>query len=367
MVAADDDGGRDFAVSDEAVDGRAEPCPVAIAQPADAGGQPQEGHLLRGEADPAAEAFILREKFNQLFIYSMNVPRITRNRRPAEGPHAPAEQGPDIGGNETGIQVAAVRLPHVHTRQLRLGAQVVAVIEGHRSLALHLQDSRYVPGDGVQRAAVVFGQVSDAQRIQLGQVADGYVSAQVVRRGLVGHHVGNNAPLHQGRVHLGGVTDQPDGQGLALGAGLVSPGQGLVQVGGHAVAEALGHLALDAFGAHLHVKDHPFVHGHRHRLGAAHAPHPGGEDQLAPQRGDPVVLLGCRQVGLVSALQDTLGADVDPRAGGHLAVHHQARPVQRVELLLGGPAGDQVGVGDDHPRGVGEGFGHVHRPPGLYA
>ena len=43
--------------------------------------------------------------------------------------------------------------------------------------------------------------------------------------------------------------------------------------------------------------------------------------------------------GLVGALQDALGADVDPGARRHLAVHHQALAVELVEVLPGGPGG----------------------------
>ena len=54
--------------------------------------------------------------------------------------------------------------------------------------------------------------------------------------------------------------------------------------------------------------------------------------------------------GLEGALEDALGADVDPRAGGHLAVHRQAEVLEPAELLPVGPVADQVGVGDQHAR-----------------
>ena len=59
--------------------------------------------------------------------------------------------------------------------------------------------------------------------------------------------------------------------------------------------------------------------------------------------------------GLVGALDDALAADVDPRSGGHLAVHHQALALELVEVIPIGPMGHQVGVGDQHPRRVGVG------------
>ncbi len=51
---------------------------------------------------------------------------------------------------------------------------------------------------------------------------------------------------------------------------------------------------------------------------------------------------------LVGALKDPLRADVDPGAGGHLAVHHQALALQIPKMIPRGPAAHQVGVGDEH-------------------
>jgi hypothetical protein len=70
--------------------------------------------------------------------------------------------------------------------------------------------------------------------------------------------------------------------------------------------------------------------------------------------------------GLVGALHDALGADVDPAAGRHLAVHHQALAVEFVEVLPGGPVRHQVGVGDQHARRVGMGAEHAHRLAALH-
>ena len=53
---------------------------------------------------------------------------------------------------------------------------------------------------------------------------------------------------------------------------------------------------------------------------------------------------------LVRALHNALGADVNPAARRHLAVHHQARTVQFVEMLPGRPFRHQVGVGNQHAR-----------------
>ena len=53
---------------------------------------------------------------------------------------------------------------------------------------------------------------------------------------------------------------------------------------------------------------------------------------------------------LVGALQDALGADVDPRAGGHLPVHREAELFEAAELVPVRPVADQVRVGEQHAR-----------------
>ena len=70
--------------------------------------------------------------------------------------------------------------------------------------------------------------------------------------------------------------------------------------------------------------------------------------------------------GLVGALHDALAADVDPRAGGHLAVHHQALAIELVEMLPGRPVRHEVGVGDQHARRIGMGAEHADRLAGLH-
>ena len=105
--------------------------------------------------------------------------------------------------------------------------------------------------------------------------------------------------------------------------------------------------ALDAPWVHFDDQGHAFVHGDGQRLRAAHLAQAGGEDELALERG-PALLARQAAEGLIGALEDALGADVDPRAGGHLAVHDQALLLPAVEVLLGGPMGDDVAVGDQH-------------------
>ena len=73
------------------------------------------------------------------------------------------------------------------------------------------------------------------------------------------------------------------------------------------------------------------------------------------------VLLARGDERLVGALHDALRADVDPRAGRHLAEHHQPMAVEFVEMLPGGPMRHEVRVGQQHARGVGVRWKHADR------
>ena len=64
---------------------------------------------------------------------------------------------------------------------------------------------------------------------------------------------------------------------------------------------------------------------------------------------------------LVGSLDDTLRTYVNPAARGHLAVHDEAQGFQLPKVIPGGPGGNQVGVGDQHPRDLGGRLEDSHR------
>ena len=82
------------------------------------------------------------------------------------------------------------------------------------------------------------------------------------------------------------------------------------------------------------------------RLGAPHATQTGGDGDGVFQRAVEVFLRRAEE-SFVGALEDALGADVDPGARGHLSVHHQPCAIEAVELLPIGPVGNEIGVGDE--------------------
>ncbi len=102
--------------------------------------------------------------------------------------------------------------------------------------------------------------------------------------------------------------------------------------------------------------------GHRRgeRLRAAHAAEPRGQDPLVGELAAAMLAPGLGE-RLVGALHDALAADVDPRAGGHLAEHHEALAVELVEVLPRRPFRHEVGVRDQHARRVGVRLEHADR------
>ncbi len=60
------------------------------------------------------------------------------------------------------------------------------------------------------------------------------------------------------------------------------------------------------------------------------------------------------------SLHDSLRADVDPRTGGHLTVHHESGAFEFVELLPVGPVADEIRICDQHSRRVIVRFENAH-------
>ncbi len=102
-------------------------------------------------------------------------------------------------------------------------------------------------------------------------------------------------------------------------------------------------------------------HRRGERLRAAHAAQARGQDPLARGVAAEVLARGFHE-RLVRALQDALRADVDPRAGRHLAVHDEALGLELAKVLPGRPLADEVRVRDEHARRVRRACGTGPRP-----
>ena len=121
---------------------------------------------------------------------------------------------------------------------------------------------------------------------------------------------------------------------------------------------------FDAGGSAFDREQASAGHGGGERLRAAHAAEAGRQDPFALQRAAEMLAAHFRE-SFVGALHDALRADVDPRARGHLAVHHQAFAIEFVEMIPGRPMRHQIGIGDEHARRVGVRAKHADRLAGL--
>jgi hypothetical protein len=130
----------------------------------------------------------------------------------------------------------------------------------------------------------------------------------------------DHAAAHQLRQNVGAVAHQPHRDGLPAAARFINDVERVIEVHGHAVAISALQALLDARRVYIHAQKAGIVQGGRQRLGAAHAAHAAGDDEPAAQ-GAAEVPVGRGREGFESALHNSLAADVDPRAGGHLAVH----------------------------------------------
>ena len=277
------------------------------------------------------------------------------------GPLPSAEQRPDVRGHEAG-EVERALVP----AELGLAADRVAVVEDLGAGVEEADHRRHVPGH--RRP----GPVGELVRLRGGVVgrvgqlhAHRQVRQRVVRAGLVGDDVDLDAPAQQLGEDHGRVADHADRQRPALPLRGQHRRDRLVQRVGDHVEVAVPDPAVQPVGVDVDDQAGAAVHGDRERLGAAHAAAAGGQRQRAGE-GAAEPLGGDRGERLVGALQDALGADVDPRAGGHLAVHGQTELFQAAELGPGGPVADQVGVGQQHPGRPLVGAQHADRPAGLH-
>ncbi len=187
---------------------------------------------------------------------------------------------------------------------------------------------------------------------------------RVVGRGLIGHHVGTRTarlhPAHEFGEHIGRVADQCQRLRLAGRRPAFDGRQRIVDVMRLFIAIARADAEI---GPRLVAFDGEAAGPRHHRrqgLGAAHAAQARRQDPPALEVAAVMLPPGLGE-GLVGALHDALGTDVDPRPRRHLAVHHQALAIELAEMRPGRPVRHEVRVRDQHARRVRVGAEHAHR------
>ena len=187
-----------------------------------------------------------------------------------------------------------------------------------------------------------------------------------MRRGLVGDGVGLHAAPHQLGQHLGRIAEHANGERFPLAARALDHRQPFVQAFCLGIEISGLEPHLDARGLAFDRQQRGARHGRGERLRAAHAAEPRGENPFAGKVAAVVAPADFGE-GLVGALHDALRADVDPRARGHLAVHHQALAIELVEMVERRPMRHEVRVRDQHARRVRVRAKHADRFAGLHA
>ena len=197
------------------------------------------------------------------------------------------------------------------------------------------------------RAALVLRGLGGAQgeRVGEGHLGRDVPGERVVGGGLVGDEVEPLAGRRPGGLDLGGIADERDRGRVTIAGRRPRPRERLRRIVGEQVDVADLEAAARPGLVDLDGQADALVHRDRERLGAAHPTEAGREGHRPAQR--PVeVLAGRLGEGLVGALQDALGPDVDPRPRGHLAVHREPLSLELAEVLPGRPFPDEVRVGD---------------------
>ena len=362
VVAPDDHRCADVPALHEVVQGAPEPGALALPQPADARGEALKRDALLREPDPAPDVLVLGEQLEDEAIGAVQVLRLARERHPPEWPLALAEEWSDVLRHEARNRE---RVRHAGVAGRR--ANVVAVVERHRTTALELEQRLHMGGDAGDRAAQVVLRVAPPELggLRYRQRRWDVAVQRVVRRGLVRDDVGREPPARELRQHGRAIPHESDRKRGTIASRLVTPAQRLLDRAGGPVQVAGGEPPLDPRGIDLNRETDPLIHGGGEWLRPAHAAEPAREDDPPAQRAAEVSPChGAER--LVGALEDALSPDVNPRARGHLPEHDQTAPLELVEHLPGSPATDQVGVGDQHARRVGMGGEHAHRLARLH-
>ena len=171
----------------------------------------------------------------------------------------------------------------------------------------------------------------------------------IVRAGLIGEQIGKNAAAREFGNHVGAIADEADGSGFVFAHGILQDAQSFVEIVDHHVAVAGFHATLDAFGVYVNSQERCAVQRCGERLRATHSAHAASHDQFSGEVAAKMLACGCCE-RFVRALQNALRADVNPAAGGHLAIHHQAGAIEFVEMFPVAPVADEIGIGDQYAR-----------------
>src|ERR1700692_1331668 len=158
MIASDDDGRLDRAFFYKIIDCEAEPRALAIAEPADAGGQSLKLNALASEFNPSAQAAVLGEKLQHKIVGNSDIGSLARKRGPAKWASAFAKKRPNIGRNKSRKVVSIF-----HAALKREGTNIIAIVERNRAHCLQAQHAFDVLCHRIERALLIRLWIAQAQ------------------------------------------------------------------------------------------------------------------------------------------------------------------------------------------------------------
>ena len=278
---------------------------------------------------------------------------------PAEGAVAEVEQAGTenvfhVGGEDKAVQVVLAVFADGLDPSVVYGLEeAVAIVEEVGALVVELADhlivvlERFVNQLGEALGVLVqhVGALLEAQALGAVAAVIGHVAG-----GLVGEQIHMDVVVIDILQQIYDVAVVGHSAGLLAGLVLLGDFHSLGQVAGAVAHPALGVAGLDA--GVVHLGDNGGSPGDLSglALGARHAAKTGGDEQAAGQiavLGDAQLQAAGVEQGVEGAVDDALGADVHPAAGGHLAVVGHADGGGPVEVLLVVVHAHHQAVGDD--------------------
>ena len=145
-----------------------------------------------------------------------------------------------------------------------------------------------------------------------------------MRARLVGHDVGSETHLQQLWKHIGGIANDTNRKPAFFGLRLFTPCNCVFKGIGNFVQVSSFYSAVNAPCIHIDAQSNAIVHCDGKRLCATHAAKARSQCDGARERAIKFTS-GDFGEALVRSLQNSLGANVNPRTCGHLAIHREAR------------------------------------------
>ncbi len=266
-----------------------------------------EGHALGRHGDPATQVIVVREEVEHGPVRRPDVLGITAERDPAERAFALAEKRSDVRRDEAGELEGSTE-----PAQARFVADRVAVVEDLGAL-IHEADHRLnVLSHGEASPVGEFlGLLGGIVRGVLEVDAVGEIAQRIMRTGLVGDDVDLDTASQQFGEDDRGIPDDADAQCTTLVLGRGHPLNRVVKVVRDLIEVAVLHALGQSSRIDINEQADALIHRDGERLGATHATATGGQRERARESAAELA----RRHGserLVGALQDALGADIDP-------------------------------------------------------